>query len=57
MFVASYPIAKLYPFYIKLEDSSYNIIYAQLILRVAFVVASRSVRPREGRASRRSTDC
>jgi hypothetical protein len=32
-------------------------LYAQVILRVAFLVASRSVRPHEGRASSRSADC
>jgi hypothetical protein len=30
---------------------------AQIILRVTFLVAALSVRPRQVRASRRSTDC
>jgi SNF family Na+-dependent transporter len=33
-----------------------DVLYAQVVLRVAFLVATRSVRPCQSRASRRSTD-
>jgi hypothetical protein len=42
---------------IKLVNRGIATLYAQVIVRVAFLVATRSARQRQGRARMRSTDC
>jgi hypothetical protein len=39
------------------ESVAYSVLYAQVAFRVAFLLATRYVWPRQVRASRRSTDC